>query len=161
MVYIEFSFFLHYIQSYYNGRFGKCIFILFGVLSIKQILKEPQRIKYLILSGVVCFFLTVYYIIPFLQIYSSDVFFYRAFPTQSYFQAGEFQRILQGFLSLLSFESSPKIGLMLVLPIFMLRPLLSQKIKYVKLTDCLLLISVIVIFFVQLFFRTKNVKYGY
>lgn len=162
---------LHYIikgdyKKWYVITIGFSLMILTHVLSsvllfitviivlivyYKDLLKEPKRIYYLILAGLVTFIIAGYYIFPFFEQVLSNTFYFQKFKTspyafsQSRLSISEiFRDMADGFIFI---KGGSRTGLLLILPLivrFFIKK--SDDMKYLRAADIGVLIALFYIF---------------
>jgi hypothetical protein len=99
------------------------IVVIIGLFYYKAFIKEPKRFYYLILSGVVTLVIVSYYIFPFLEQLSSDVFYFQEYkfsPAQVDTHRVSVVEILKSMTDGFKYRigMGPKIGFLLVFPLF-------------------------------------------
>ncbi len=117
------------------------------VVYYRDMIKEPKRIYYLILAGVVTIVLTSYYLFPFFEQLLSDTFYFQKFKYSPYTTAQsrlDWLTILRGSVEGFTLgQKSTGIGLLLLAPLclrFFVRGNKKQK-KYIRSIDIGVLIG--------------------
>lgn len=122
--------------------------IIFIIIYNKHLRKEPKRILYLIIAGIITFVITAYYIFPFFEQFFSGKFY---FQTQAWLLPVQyklkFSIILKGLLSgIISEQGYPYIGIGILLTVIIFaRIFVKQTSPYTKSADIFVLIGIILI----------------
>ena len=121
-----------------------CLFAF--VFSIKNILKEKERFTYLIISVLVTIFLSLYYILPYIQLVLNDTYKFSK-PGFGELYTDKFNFVFGGLFRLFENQTaaySPKIGLLVTFPPLLLRCLVSRTDSIlIRKSDPILLIGLI------------------
>ena len=122
-----------------------CCFVAF-LFSLKKLIKEKIRIKYLAISVIVTIILSLYYILPYIQLVINDTYRFSV-PLFGELYTDKLNFVVGGIFRL--FEApkagyTPKMGLLAVFPAIFLRCLISRKDSImVRKTDLFLIIGLI------------------
>lgn len=103
----------------------------------KPMIREPKRIGYLFLAGIVTVIVTSYYIFPSIEQISSNTFFYESAGKAGYGKSG-FDLVLWGFISGIAYPEMhiwTGIGVVLTLVIFLRLFIKGNKSKELKSVD--------------------------
>lgn len=140
-----------------------CLIVLAIILSINRFIKEKTRIIHLIFSGLLCFILNLYFIVPFLSMILSDSYHFEtntAFPFVVTYTANH---VLEGLFTMYRGHQTgdfPKVGMLIFFPAFFLRAFLSRNNRTMKILDIFLLISLFLIFCNTLLFPWKSFPFS-
>lgn len=123
--------------------------IIFLVIYHKRLIKEPKRIVYLIIAGLVCVLLTAYYVYPMLEQMQGGDFYYETKNLTAKAEDAKlgFNWIIWGLFSGIVHPAQafvPGTGIMLTLAVA-LRLFVDRKSNLLKITDILVVIGLLYI----------------
>lgn len=135
------------------------VVVVFSLFCYKDLKSEPQRLKYLIIAGIVTFFVSAGYILPLLeQLFSNDFYFNSPDPStwmevtgQSWFQT--LRALFNGF-SFGEDDQRPSIGILLTFAIVIRMFIYKKDIKDIRLKymDYVAIIGVVLVFMATKYF---------
>ena len=121
------------------------ILVIFLIIYYKEFIKEKKRILYLFVSGIICFILSAYYLLPMIEQILSNTFYYKTEPFINIrFSLLPFTYIFPGLVNNLPNISSaftPKMGGLLMMLVF-LRLFIYEKSKEMKFIDIAVILSI-------------------
>lgn len=130
--------------------------VILLLVYVKRLIKEPKRIAYLALSGIVALPLLVYYFVPMMEQMMSDTFYFETNPVV-HIQNNKYsiRDVIWGLTcSPVTVENQPFIartGILLTL-LVCLRIFVTGKTKQIRNTDILVILGILCVFSVTVFF---------
>lgn len=121
------------------------IIILLTIIDYKSLLKEPKRIKFLLISGIFTIPIVAYYIFPMIEQMASNLFFYNV-RREGSVEANtlSLQEILIGMIRGLNITNKQIFGTGILLTLgICTRLLIKQKASLLKYTDKLVILGII------------------
>lgn len=145
------------------------LFITVGIVLViycKNLIKEPKRFYYLVLSGIITLVICFYYLLPFIEQTLADTFYFQKFKASPYatgLRSQDISEILEGLIAgFTSGQKLPAIGLllMLLLPIrFFIKD--KGKAKFLKSVDMGVLIGVFYLLLISTLAPWKHFPLAY
>ncbi len=139
------------------------VLIMILLISYKAFIKEPKRIAYILLAGVVTLFLTASYILPMGEQMLSNTFYYSTEPNITGQTKLGLNKICWGFLSGFIYpENTTKIGVGLLLIVgICLRLFIRKKTPYLKVADVCVILGLLLILMMSVFFPWGRLPLGF
>lgn len=133
--------------------------IIFLFVYNSSLRKEPKRVKYILLSGIVTLLVTAYYIFPMLEQMFSNSFYYEARDIMSKAEDGasDLHWMIWGMFTGIVQPKQlfvPGIGIVLTIAVFT-RLFVYEKSKYIKLSDGLIILGLVFMFAISSLFPWK------
>ena len=117
------------------------------LINIKQIIRCPIRLKYLMYSGLLCILLSLYHLLPYFEMLNFDKYRFNNYDNPV--MGLKLRSIIYGALTLYYSEYEPyipKIGLLIAIPPILLRFFVNRKNTIIRHTDIILIIGIILLF---------------
>ena len=122
-----------------------CVIGIFFLLNFKNLWKDKKRIKYFIISILVCLPLTAYYLFPMLELMASNKFYFQDNKLVEGIIGFKMNEMIAGIFNSVSLRSEglfPKLGAILSFFVF-LRIFVSRKNKHIRFADTCTVIGII------------------
>lgn len=119
---------------------------IFLLLYAKMLIKEPKRLAYLVLAGVIALICTSYFIFPMIEQLTANTYYYQAYWwAHPYHNTVGLSKMIWGMLSGLSMprqEFIPRLGLLVTLFVSA-RLFISNRTELIKMSDKFLIVGIL------------------
>ena len=131
--------------------------VIFLCIYYKSFVKEPKRFLYLIIAGVACIPLTVYYVFPMIEQMLSNTFYYETHKLVNGVIGFKLNEVIAGLFNGVSLRNEqlfPKLGTILTV-VVLLRVFIKEKSNVLKFVDTCAIVGLIFIFMTTPLFPWK------